>query len=242
MQTIGIQTAQNIDIDYNVAGLGERIIARLIDYAIYVAIIILYSWLFRNVTSAPVLWQYTMPQLIFFTFYTFYDLVAEIFFNGQSVGKYIMKIKVVSLDGGRPRLGQYIIRYIFRAVDFVLTLGIGAIISVSLTEQKQRIGDIVAGTTLVRTKTKLALEDLSYMETENDYEPVFEQVTLLTDQDIALVHEVMQNFSKTGNLVLVDNMGNRIKKMLGVELPERMSTYAFLTTVLKDYNHLTTRV
>lgn len=242
MQTIGIQTTQNIDIDYNVAGLGERIIARLIDYAIYVAIIILYSWLFRDITSAPVLWHYTLPQLIFFTFYTFYDLIAEIFFNGQSLGKYIMKIKVVSLDGGRPRIGQYIIRYIFRAVDFVLTIGIGAIVSVALTEQKQRIGDIVAGTTLVRTKTKLVLEDLSYIETEDDYEPMFEQVTSLTDKDIALVHEVMQNFSKTGNLMLVDNMGNRIKKLLGVELPERMNMYGFLTTVLKDYNHLTTRV
>ncbi|MGN6639088.1 MAG: RDD family protein, partial [Mucilaginibacter sp.] len=208
----------------------------------YIAIIILYSWLFRNVTSEPFLWRYTLPQLIFLTFYTFYDLVAEIFFNGQSIGKYIMKIKVVSLDGGRPRLGQYIIRYIFRAVDFVLTLGIGAIISVALTEQKQRIGDIVAGTTLVRTKTKMALDDLDYVETEDDYEPVFEQVALLTDQDIALINEVMKNFNKTGNTVLVDNMGIRIKKHLGVQLPEKMGMYAFLTTVLKDYNHLTTRV
>jgi len=242
MQTVGIRTAQNINIDYNVAGLGERIIARLIDYALYLAIIIIYSWIFRNVESERIIWHYTLPQVIFFTFYVFYDLAAEIFFNGQSLGKFIMKIKVVSIDGARPRLGQYVMRYIFRAVDFVLTLGVGAIISVSLTENKQRIGDIVAGTTLVKTKLHNTSDELNYINTEVDYEPVFTEVLLLKDQDVALIHEVLKNYHKTGNYALLDNMGNRIKDHLGVVLPERMTMYKFLDTILKDYSHLATRI
>lgn len=240
MQTVGIKTAQNIDIDYNVAGLGERIVARIIDYCLYLAIYLLYTWIFHNVTSAPVLWEYTLPEILFFTFYVFYDFLAELFFNGQSLGKFIMKIKVVSLDGGRPRLGQYVLRYIFRMVDFVLTLGVGAIFAVSLTENKQRIGDIVAGTTLVKTRARTGSDELGYIELEEEYEPVFREVLILKDRDIALINEVIQNFHKTGNLKLLDNMGVKVREHLEVELPEKMTMYKFLDTVLKDYSYLTT--
>ncbi|HTD98618.1 MAG TPA: RDD family protein [Mucilaginibacter sp.] len=238
MQTVGIKTAQNIDIDYNVAGLGERIIARIIDYALYLAVFLLYSWLFKAIHSSSILWDYTFPEILFFVFYAFYDIVCETFFNGQSLGKYIMKIKVVSLDGARPRFGQYLMRYIFRAVDFLLTLGVGAIVSVSLTDNKQRIGDIVAGTTLVKTKRRTVVEDLSFTQTEIGYEPVFRGVLLLKDADIALINEVINKYHKNGNFLLIENTGKRIKEYLDIDVPKNMEMYKFLDTVVKDYNHL----
>ncbi|MGZ3751243.1 MAG: RDD family protein [Mucilaginibacter sp.] len=241
MQTVGIRTAQNIDIDYNVAGLGERIIARIIDYALYITVFLLYSWIFSAVHSAPVILRYTFPELLFFVFYAFYDPIAEIFFNGQSIGKYIMKIKVISLDGSRPRFGQYVIRYIFRAVDFVLTLGVGAIVSVALTDNKQRIGDIVAGTTLIKTRVRTGTEDLSYVDIDLEYEPMFKEVVSLKDHDITLIHEVITNFRKTGNHTLLDNMGTRIKDHLEISIPPQMGMYKFLDTILKDYNHMAAR-
>jgi len=240
MQTVGIQTAQNIDIDYYAAGLGERVIARIIDYSLYLAIYLLYSWLFRDVQSSNVLWNFTLPQILYFTFYGFYDLVAEVFFNGQSLGKFIMKIKVMSLDGTRPRFSQYLIRYVFRAVDFVLTLGIGAIISVAMTDNKQRIGDILAGTTLVKTKRRTETEDLGYIATDIEYVPVFREVTLLKDSDIALIHEVIATYNKTGSNLVLDNMGKRVREHLEITIPPNMNMHRFLMTLLKDYHHLTT--
>jgi hypothetical protein len=66
-------------------------------------------------------------------------------------------------------------------------------------------------------------------------------VLSLKDSDIALVSEVMQAFHNTGALSLVENMGGRVQAYLEVELPEKMSMYKFLDTVLKDYSWLTTR-
>jgi len=131
-----------------------------------------------------------------------------------------------------------VIRYIFRTVDFVLTLGVGAIISVALTENKQRIGDIVAGTTLVKTKSKTTQEDLTYVETEASYEPVFKEVLMLKDEDISLIHEVINMYHKTGNFSLIDNTGNRIKAHLDIEIPQGMGMYKFLQTIIKDYSHI----
>ena len=240
MQTVSIKTAQNIDIDYPVAGLGERIVGRIIDYAVYLVIIILYSWITSGTDRHAVIWNFTLPEVLFILFYAFYDLLTEIFFNGQSLGKYIMKIRVISLDGGRPTVGQYVLRYIFRAVDFVLTLQVGAIVAVATTENKQRIGDIVAGTTLIRTKSadNTLLPTVQYEET---YQPVFEMVTMLSDHDIALINEVLMNFYKTGDTKLVENMGNKVILHLKIASPPTMNMYQFLKTILKDHHYITTQ-
>src|ERR1700744_2524506 len=131
MQTIKITTSQNIDIDYEVAGLGERILARLIDLAIFFLIYILglsigslANWFTgENVTII-------IAIIIYAVLLVFYDLIFEIFMNGQSIGKRIMKIKVISLDGGQPRIGQYFMRWMFRIVDFLITFpGLVALIA-----------------------------------------------------------------------------------------------------------------
>ncbi|WP_431199245.1 RDD family protein [Mucilaginibacter sp. P25] len=69
----------------------------------------------------------------------FYDLVAEVFFNGQTIGKYAVKIKVVSINGSRPSFGQFLLRWVFRLVDFGITFGIGALISVAVSEKNNAL-------------------------------------------------------------------------------------------------------
>ncbi|MDB5147595.1 MAG: hypothetical protein JWQ57_1615 [Mucilaginibacter sp.] len=237
MQTIAIKTAQNIDIDYEVAGLGERILARLIDYVLYLAVYLIYIWTSGSSYHPSVFYSFTLPQILFFLFYGFYDIITELLFNGQSLGKYIMKIKVISLDGGRPRLGQYLLRYIFRLVDFGLTLQIGAIISVAVTENKQRIGDIVANTTLVKTKTRTGIDMLNFVHIEEDYQPVIPEAVLLADTDISLIHEVLNHFNKTGEVIFVDRMAERVCKQLDITITPGLTSYKFLVAVLKDHNY-----
>jgi uncharacterized RDD family membrane protein YckC len=120
MQTIKITTSQNIDIDYQVAGLGDRIVARLIDYAIFIGIYFVCIIVFTifigindynsNGTNIGIL----IVIGVWLVMCVFYDLLCEIFMNGQSLGKRSMKIKVISLDGARPNVGQYLLRWIFR--------------------------------------------------------------------------------------------------------------------------------
>ena len=88
--------------------------------------------------------------VVFFLPVVFYDLISEILLDGQSVGKKVMGIKVVSLNGAQPSLGQYLLRWVFRIVDFSFSGSLVAVIMVAVTEKKQRLGDMLAGTTWLK--------------------------------------------------------------------------------------------
>lgn len=143
MQTVKITTSQNIDIDYEVAGLGERVLARIVDigvftgitYALYFVCIFFFLSTFDGHQAGGVPTALIVIGIIYAIVITFYDLVAEIFFDGQSIGKYAIKIRVVNINGARPTVGQYLLRWVFRLLDFGLTLGIGALISVAVSEK-----------------------------------------------------------------------------------------------------------
>jgi len=236
MQTIRITTSQNIDIDYEIAGLGERIVAYIIDFAIFLLIGILCL-----VSGAIVLGRDSglttgIFILIFLALYVFYDLVCEIFMNGQSVGKRVMKIKVISLDGGQASVGQYILRWLFRIVDFAITSAACAVIAIAVTEKSQRIGDLVAGTTLVRTVPRTKIDAIAFTPYKEDYTPVFNVVTQLNDKDIILIHEVLASYIKSGNSVILHNTAAKLKQILHIDT--QMDDMMFLQTLVRDYNHI----
>lgn len=240
METVKVNTSQHIDIDYPVAGLGERVSARLIDFGIFLVVFVVFALLFQvlGVLGGNGIISY-IPLLIYGVGFVFYDLVCEIFMNGQSIGKRILKIKVISLDGAQPSLGQYFIRWVFRIVDFVLTQWLGALISVAVTENKQRIGDIVAGTTLIKTVPRTQFQHIAFHPVAADYVPVFTNVNELSDRDIELIHEVLNTYYKTRNHHLVYHMAAKISDHLRITIPSGMNELDFLSTLVKDYNQTT---
>jgi uncharacterized RDD family membrane protein YckC len=238
METIRITTSQNIDIDYEIAGLGDRVLARLIDFGLFILIFIL-GLIIASITNGldskvTVILLVTIYSVLF----VFYDLGCETMMNGQSVGKKVMKIKVISLDGSRPSLGQYVLRWLFRIVDFTLTSQLCGLICVAVSDKKQRVGDIVAGTTLIKTKQRVMADGLAFAPVADNYEPVFAAASQLTDKDIELIHEVINNYFKTGNNVIVYKMADKIREHLSIALPPNMDSMKFLQTVLKDYSHI----
>jgi uncharacterized RDD family membrane protein YckC len=251
MQTVKIGTSQNIDIDYEVAGLGERVLARIVDigvftglfYALYLIIIVFFLSQLGQLQAGEGIPIFLVVLGIIYTIcFVFYDLVAEIFFNGQSIGKYAIKIKVVNIEGGRPTVGQFFLRWVFRLIDFGITFGIGAVISVAVSKKKQRIGDMIAGTTLIKTRPRTTLNELFLNSVEDGYEPVFPTVSNLTDDEITLIQEVISNFKSTGNSGIVYNMAMRAKEHLGVEIPQGINDFDFLKTLVKDYSYITSRM
>ncbi len=240
MQTVTVHTSQNIGIDYEIASLGDRVLARLIDGCLFVLLIILCGVLvivaggYESLSNMMVV----VGIIVYASMYVFYDLICEIFMNGQSVGKRVRKIKVVSLDGAQPTVGQYLLRWLFRIVDFTLTSSLCGLISVAVSDKKQRIGDMVAGTTLIKTQPRTQMDKIAFAPAEQDYEPVYTEVSQLNDRDIELIHEVIQTYMKTGNTTVVYNMASKIKEHLHVEAQSDMDALQFLQTVIKDYNHV----
>ena len=238
MQTIRITTPQNIDIDYEIAGWGERILARLIDYGLFVLIFIL--GLIVGSMTGGINSELTIGVLIiiYAVLYVFYDLACEVFMNGQSIGKRVMKIKVASLDGARPSLSQYLLRWLFRIVDFSLTGDVCALISIAVSDKSQRVGDMVAGTTLIKTNPRTLMHDIDFVAMHDNYQPVFTQADQLSDKDISLIQDVVKNYFETGNRTVVHNAAARIKELLSAVPPSGMDDLLFLQTLVKDYSHI----
>lgn len=238
METIKVNTSQHVAIDYPVAGLGERIAARLIDLAAFFGLYILFAVLGMLTGEGTTI---IVLLIILGTLYVFYNLICEVFMNGQSVGKRLMKIKVISLDGSQASIGQYFIRWLFRLVDFVLTAQIGGLIAIALSDHKQRIGDMVAGTTLIKTVQRTNIDQIAFHPVQEEYTPVFKNADLLSDRDIELIHEVIRTYYKTFNTDLIYAMSAKLTGLLAVSLPEGMNELNFLNTVIKDYNYITSQ-
>jgi uncharacterized RDD family membrane protein YckC len=237
MNSIKIITSQNIELEYELASLGERIIAWIVDTVILAAYIVIVLIVFL---SSGVIETNTWLILLFFIPPFFYHLVTEIMMNGQSIGKRVMNIKVISLDGGQATLGQYIIRWLFRFIDFTLTNCLCALISVAVSQKKQRVGDMVAGTTLIKTVPKMAFQQTLYVPTEPlNYSVTFPEVANLSDSDMQLIKEVMITVNKSGNSMLAYQAAQKIKDTLNVQ--SNLEPISFLQELLADYNYLTSR-
>lgn len=235
MQSVRIQTTQNVGITYELAGLGQRIVAQLVDGVVMFAYIIIMSVLI-NLAKINVTWI----QVCLYLPVLFYHLLFEVFMNGQSIGKKQMNIKVVRLDGGPPTLGGYLLRWILRLLEVNVFSGAPAIISIALTKHGQRLGDLAAGTTVIKTNQYVPSRSQEIMRSiEEDYEPVFPEVTRLSPADIRLIEDSLKAYKNHSNSKPVLTITSKVKEHLSLE--SDMLPIKLLQTLLKDYNHLTSR-
>jgi len=236
MQTIRIQTSQNIEVEYQLAGIGDRLVAYLIDLAIYTAyafVILLSNDALSFLTTGFIAFIFILPPL-------FYSLLCETFMNGQTIGKRAKGIQVISLDGGQASFGQYLTRWIFSLVDIMVGSGMVAVVMISLSEKNQRLGDKVAGTTVVRIHARTNIHDTIFVETADIYQPLYPGVVILTERDISLVKEVLSRNRKIPNYSLLIKTADKIKDVLGLQSNHEPED--FLRTVIKDYNHITAKM
>jgi uncharacterized RDD family membrane protein YckC len=241
MQHVRIQTTQNVFIEYEIASIGDRIVAGLLDILVYGAYWLLVSQVANWLRAGNAIddKNYQAILLIAAIPNFFYHLLCEIFLNGQSVGKKIRKIKVARLDGTQPTIGNYLLRWILRAVDaFPFFFGV-AIVAVSSSTQGQRIGDMAAGTTVINLKKRIELEDMVLPEVNPDYIPVFLlAATSLAEKDIRIIKEAMDihlNNNTREADYLLEKLAFKVKQLLQTD--SQMPAWTFLDTVLKDYNH-----
>ena len=237
MATIRVHTAQNVTLEYEVASLGERIVAAIIDN------LILLAWAGAVFTFYTLLGQqsvglFTSLAVVVAVPYVFYNLVSEVFFNGQSIGKKARHIKVMRLDGTAPQLGDYLLRWLLRAVDTGLPLvgGLVAIITIAANGRGQRLGDLAAGTTVVSVRPQHATPLAPTLGELADYQVTFQQVSRLADHDVALVRQLLSQARARRNHELLNELANKVKALTGIQTDLRDGP--FLETVLRDHAYL----
>ena len=249
MATIRVHTTQNVTLEYEVASLGDRILATLIDYVLLFAWTILWAVVFTSLlrngerASGHTDWGGTAGILtivifcLIFAPYIFYFLLSEVFFNGQTLGKKARDIRVIRLDGTAPRLGDYLLRWLLRIVDFGFGGGMVAIITIAINGKGQRLGDMAAGTTVISVRPRRGPRpDLPTPAALAGYQPVFPQAANLSDHDAALLRQLVGRTVQHGNYDLLHDTALKIKGLL--HLQSDLSDEAFLRTVLRDHAYL----
>lgn len=260
MSLIQIDTVFNIELDFELAPFPKRLLAYFIDFGI----LILYLYSMQTFVFNALGYSFsdnigitllvtTLPMLL-------YSLIMEIALNGQTIGKKICNIRVVSLDGANPTTGQFVIRWITKFFEWPFLfgmayfstssiiayvmytgfLGIAVVICIAVTKKNQRLGDLAAGTVLVKTKTDYTVNDTVFMEISNtNYKVTFPEVMRLSDNDINTIKSVLTQALKNNNLDVARRVEAKIKSVLQIE--STLYPIDFLEKLLEDYNYLATK-
>ncbi|NDC41097.1 MAG: RDD family protein [Chitinophagia bacterium] len=255
MAIITINTPFNIDLEFKVATFGKRLAAWLID----IVVITIYFWIV-NIAMGNWMHQVAVKLLVQILPVAWYQMLAEMSFNGQTVGKKLTHIKVMDKDGQEPVLWQYVIRWMLNignlfvcaipgillvapwalAVLWVVYLPDAVVMLASF--KSQRIGDLAAGTVVIESDYKPDISATIYQQIEVvQYTPVFPEVMRLSDRDINGIRNLIDNKYRknSSGRTYKEQIVNKIKRVLQIE--SELDSDSFLRQLLRDYNYLTSR-
>ena len=245
MQRIEIKTTQNVTIEYELASLRDRILAYIIDLTVigiaYLILSLFFTSLFTSFLDGSMLGIILglLPVVGFIA----YQFFSELFSDGQTLGKKALNIKVVRLDGRQPSLTDFLLRALFHIIDTLFSSGILAALVISTSVKRQRLGDMTANTTVIRTSNHLnfRLEDILNIESLEKYAPQYPEVKKLSDEDMLVIKNVIrryQLFDNPAHAEIVNDLVEKLSKLLDIPAPTS-NKLEFLRTLLKDYIVLT---
>jgi len=174
-ESLIIETPERVLLQFALASIGNRFLAVAIDHFIQYLSIFLLAWAFISLSGLSggggsesaagaidvfeELPKWTIALLIIFVFLIFvgYFAVFEWLWNGQTPGKRLLKLRVIREDGRPVTLWEAVARNLLRIFDavpgFVVPIYSIGLITIFMSRRDQRIGDIFAGTVVVRERT-----------------------------------------------------------------------------------------
>lgn len=243
MNQLSITTTQNVNINFTAASVGDRIVGQLLDTLVKVAYIICVSYLIDFAGWSDNLdfkdpWSSMAFMLMIFSPVIVYSLIQESLWEGRTIGKKIMKMKVIKIDGYQAGFGDYLIRWLFRTVDVLIGSGIIGLIFIATNKKSQRLGDIAAGTAVISLKNKININHTILQELQDDYEPVYPEVIKLSDNDMRIIKDTFETCLQAKDYVTISKMRKKIIDVTGISYNSNTDV-EFIRTVLKDYNFYT---
>jgi uncharacterized RDD family membrane protein YckC len=241
MKTIEINTSQNVKIEYQLASTGHRIFAFVIDFIImaFVGIIFSFSVMVDSINSGII------EELFLTLWFGFFSLFSELIGNGQSIGKRVMGIKIIKINGGELSFEDYFSRWSMRLIDIYFSLGTIATILIVSSKNGQRLGDVLAGTTVIMKRSDLGfrLSDILKLnlKSKDSHEFEYPLAHRLKEQEVVLIKNLIyrsRNIKNKAHDEAKEKMVNRLMEIL--ELDEKPNnTDAFLSKVISEYIILT---
>lgn len=239
MPKIEVNTTQNVSIEYETAGFLWRFVAWMLDTALISVVYILCYYFFLNrISNIPKDFLLYLNIIIYILLNIFYSLFIEIWTNGQSIGKKIVGIVVIKLNGNALEIYDYIIRWAYRVIDFGFTFYSLGTISILMSEKNQRFGDMIANSTVVKLRQSniVTLEDLENLPDKDDYQPKYPKVVLYSDDEMLTIKNLLTRYQQNPNQKY-ENLINQTAKRLQtqMELPPTSNNLTFLREVIHEY-------
>jgi len=239
-----IHTPEQIALELPLAGIGSRFLGLAIDTLLQILLYfvggLLIAWIgisgiARMVGWLPSSWLNAVVILFIFCVYWGYFAIFEIFWNGQTPGKRLAKIRVIKESGRPMNAYEAIARNLMRAIDILPTMYGAGIVCMMLNSQNRRIGDFVAGTVVIHDqRTEEVRPDWN---TAAEAAPASPQLALLTSDDLVLIETYLQRRFQLDRSVRDSaalQIGIRITNKTGLQRDPAQSTDDFLEAVARQ--------
>ena len=244
MSELSITTTQNVNINFTAATVADRMLAYVVDllikmaYGVVIWGIVFYSLGFNQRMSGLDTWSFYAVVVIFYSPVIFYTLLFESLLEGQTLGKRLLKTKVVKIDGYQASFGDYIMRWLFRIIDINLSGSMIGLIAMITSSKTQRLGDMVAGTAVISLKNNININHTILEEIGQAYVPTYPLVIKLSDNDARIIKETFQTAVEKRDYKTLIKLRTKIEEVTGIKNTSGNDT-DFIRTVLKDYNYYT---
>jgi uncharacterized RDD family membrane protein YckC len=162
---LNIETPEQVELRFPIAGIGSRFLALLTDSVLQVVAVFVLFLVFvliasamptlpRNAVSAETAGKWFIAGIVLFYFllYWGYYSLFEAFWNGQTPGKKLLKIRVIKDSGRQITLFESLARNLIRVVDALPSFYLIGVISMLCNKEQKRLGDFVAGTIVVHER------------------------------------------------------------------------------------------
>jgi len=237
-----IITGQFVRISQTPASIGERLIALVIDYILLGFYVFSTLALFSRIHLPS---DFTMLFFLAIVYLPvlFYAFLCEMFNQGQSLGKRLMNIRVVKADGSTPGIGSYLLRWLLFPIDGPVTGGLGLLV-VLLTKNSQRMGDLAAGTMVIKEKNyrkiHVSLDEFDYLTKDSASRPKasrppYPQASDLSLEQINVITRTLQS-GKKDRTRRIASLAKKVQELLSIT-PHDGNPENFLQTILRDYQY-----
>lgn len=243
MSQLAITTTQNVTINFTAASVGDRLLGQLLDTLVKAAYIIAVYFVinvfdldrfFRGMDQWSIMGIFSIISLPIM----FYSLIQESLWEGQTIAKKLLKMKVIKIDGYQAGFGDYLVRWLFRLIEVLIGSGVIGLIAIVTSNKNQRLGDMAAGTAVISLKNNININHTILQEVNNDYVPVYPLVIKLSDNDVRIIKETFETAIKTRDYATLIKLREKVIAVTGIK-NQSGNDQDFIRTLMKDYNYYT---
>lgn len=237
----GIVTPEAVVLDVETAGVASRVFSGIIDFAIQIAMLWAGVLVLAIIGASDPSSLNTATAVLVALVLMGYPVISETLMRGRTVGKRAMGLRAVTIEGAPIRFRHALLRMMGGLVDrYLPPIGVTGTLFVLGTSRHQRVGDLIAGTIVIRDPDRTLLPPAVWFPVPPGMEAFAATInpTAMTDEHYTVVRSfLMRNreLSPDARYSLASDLARRMAAVLQHEGPKRVHPEAYLLCVISRY-------